>query len=95
MFIKEIMTPIPESGVDYLILSKEEAIALERYFRHQYVHYDEPVVHAAMDKISKFVERVERVESNESSKDSGIGIGESRIEDDQSGPSGTNRNAEV
>jgi len=89
------MTPIPESGVAYLILSKEEAIALERYFRHQYVHYDEPVVHTAMDKISKFVERVERVESNEPSKDSGDRVGESRTEDEQSGPIGTDRDAQV
>jgi hypothetical protein len=59
------MTPIPESGLDYLILSREDAFALRDYFLHQYIHYDNEAAHAAVDKLSKFVERIEKHESPE------------------------------
>lgn len=84
------MTIIPESGVDYLILTRADATALERYFRHQYVHYDEPEVHAAMNKISTFVERVD----NELSKGSGNGSREARQGDDSAISIREHRNAE-
>jgi hypothetical protein len=74
------MTPIPESGLDYLILSKEDAIALHDYFLHQYVHYDNEAAHAAVTKLDKFVERVEK---NESSKANRMGSGENRETDEQ------------
>ena len=85
------MTPIPESGLDYLVLSKEDAIALHDYFEHQYIHYDNEAAHAAVNKLGKFVERIE----NESSKASRNGSRESGSEDDQHRPSGTDRDAEV
>ena len=78
------MTPIPESGLDYLILSKEDATALHDYFLHQYIHYDNEAAHAAVDKIGKFIDRIESSETrrDESSKASRDGSGEIRAEND-------------
>lgn len=72
------MTPIPESGLDYLILSKEDAIALHDFFQHQYIHYDNEATHAAVDKLGKFVERMD----NELSETSRGRSGESREAND-------------
>jgi len=85
------MTPIPESALDYLVLSKEDANALHEYFKHQYIHYDNEACHTAVDKIGKFVERLE----DESSKASRDRVGESRTENEQLRLGGADWNAEV
>lgn len=52
------MTEIPETALDYLILSKEHAAAIGKFFDHQYIHYDDQTLHEAVRKINSFVDRV-------------------------------------
>jgi hypothetical protein len=51
------MTEIPESSLDYLILSKEQATAIQTYFKHQYVAGDDEALRLAINKIDRFVEQ--------------------------------------
>ena len=49
--------PLPESGLDFLVLSREQALALNKFLKHQYLHYDEEMLHDAARKIMEFADR--------------------------------------
>lgn len=51
------MTEIPETALDYLILSKEQAEAIQKFFDKSYIHYDDSILHEAVNKINSFVDR--------------------------------------
>ena len=51
------MTEIPETALDYLILSKEQAAAVGKFFDHQYIHYEDQILHDTVRKINSFVDR--------------------------------------
>jgi hypothetical protein len=57
------MTEIPETALDYLILSKEQAASISKFFDKQYIHYDDQILHDAVRKINSFVDRVTTDES--------------------------------
>lgn len=51
------MMAVPESALDYLIVSKDEALALEEFFEHEFVNQDRETVHAFLRKLSAFNSR--------------------------------------
>ena len=87
------MTPIPESGLDYLILSKEDATALSKYFQHQYIHYDDTDVNVAVTKIISFADR-QKEKEDESIETNRMGIGEDRQATDSDGIGRADRNVQ-
>lgn len=40
--------------LDNLVISREEALALDLYLEHQYIHYDNTVMAALATKVSRF-----------------------------------------
>jgi len=40
--------------LENLVISREEALALDLYLEHQYIHYDNNVMNALASKVSRF-----------------------------------------
>jgi hypothetical protein len=40
--------------LENLVISREEALALDLYLEHQYIHYDNNVMNALANKVSRF-----------------------------------------
>lgn len=56
--VNTMSEPLPESGLDFLVLSREQALALNKFLKNQYLHYDEESLHDAARKVMEFSDRV-------------------------------------
>jgi hypothetical protein len=50
--------------LEHLVISRDEALALDLYLEHQYIHYDNEVMNALASKVSRYCIQLFEYDSN-------------------------------